>query len=101
MEIETILVTGGTGNIGAAFVAALAADARSPRVRVASRDPESGSAALLRSLNPATVTPVRFDVDHPETLRAAFDGVSKLFVVAPFLPDLASWHEKVAAAARA
>ena len=34
MSTDTILVTGGTGNIGSAFVALLAADARAPRVRV-------------------------------------------------------------------
>jgi uncharacterized protein YbjT (DUF2867 family) len=101
MDTETILVTGGTGNIGAAFVAILAADARAPRVRVASRDPRSAGAALVRSLNPETVTPVAFDVDRPDTLRAALEGVGKLFVIAPFLPDMATWHEKIAAAARA
>jgi uncharacterized protein YbjT (DUF2867 family) len=101
MNSETILVTGGTGNIGAAFVAILAADARAPRIRVASRDPNSQGASLVRELNPETVTPVTFDVDRPDTLRAAFDGVSKLFVIAPFLPDLVAWHEKVAGAARA
>jgi uncharacterized protein YbjT (DUF2867 family) len=101
MDTETILVTGGTGNIGAAFVGILAADARAPRVRVASRDPKSAGAALVRALNPETVTPVAFDVDRPDTLRAALEGVSKLFVIAPFLPDMAAWHEKIAAAARA
>src|SRR5215472_13659132 len=101
MPSETILVTGGTGNIGAAFVALLAADVRAPRVRVASRDHKSKGALLVRALNPETVTPVAFDVDKPETMRAAFDGVTKLFVIAPFIPDLAAWHEKVAAAAKA
>ena len=37
--MDTFLVTGGTGNIGTAFVAALASDARAPRIRVATRDP--------------------------------------------------------------
>jgi uncharacterized protein YbjT (DUF2867 family) len=101
MEHETILVTGGTGNVGAAFVAILAASARAPRVRVASRDHRSRSASLVRALNPETVTPVAFDVDRPETMRAALDGVDKLFLVAPFVPDLAQWHERVAAAAKA
>jgi uncharacterized protein YbjT (DUF2867 family) len=100
MPTDTVLVTGGTGNIGAAFVALLACDARAPRVRVASRDHRSAGAQVVRALNPETVTPVPFDVDRPETMRAAFEGVTKLFVVAPFLPDMAAWHEKVAAAAR-
>lgn len=101
MHGETVLVTGGTGNIGAAFVALLAADARAPRVRVASRDHRSAGAQLVRAMNPETVTPVPFDVDAPETMRAALDGVTKLFVIAPFLADMAAWHEKIATAAKA
>jgi uncharacterized protein YbjT (DUF2867 family) len=101
MESETVLVTGGTGNIGAAFVAILAADARAPRVRVASRDHQSAGASLVRALNPETVTPVPFDVDRPATMRAALEGVNKLCVIAPLVPDMAAWHEKVAAAAAA
>jgi len=100
MAKDIVLVTGGTGNIGAAFVALLAADARAPEVRVASRDPRSGGAALVQALAPARVAPVAFDVDRPETMRAALEGVTKLFVIAPFVPDLAGWHEKVADAAR-
>ena len=100
MKTDTVLVTGGTGNIGTALVAALAADARAPRVRVASRDHRSKGAELARALNPATITPVAFDVDDPESMRAALDGVTKLCVIAPFVQDMAAWHEKVAAAAK-
>ncbi|HEY1954063.1 MAG TPA: NmrA family NAD(P)-binding protein [Polyangiaceae bacterium] len=100
MATDTILVTGGTGNIGTAFVAALAADARAPRVRVASRDHRSKGAALVRALNPETITPVAFDVDDAESMRAALDGVTKLFVIAPFVSDMAAWHDKIAAAAK-
>jgi uncharacterized protein YbjT (DUF2867 family) len=101
MAHDTVLVTGGTGNIGSAFVGILAADARAPRVRVASRDHRSAGAAVVRALNPETVTPVAFDVDRPETMRTALEGVNKVFVIAPFVPDMAAWHEKVAAAAKA
>ena len=55
---DTILVTGGTGKIGSAFVSILATDARAPAVRVASRDHTSKTARLIRALNPATVVPV-------------------------------------------
>jgi uncharacterized protein YbjT (DUF2867 family) len=101
MTRDVVLVTGGTGTIGSAFVGILAADASAPLVRVAARDHRSAGAAVVHALNPQTVTPVPFDVDRPDTMRAALDGVNKLFVVAPFLPDLAAWHEKIAAAARA
>jgi uncharacterized protein YbjT (DUF2867 family) len=100
MTTETILVTGGTGNIGAAFVAHLAADARAPKVRVASRDHTSKGASLVRALNPETVTPVAFDVDDPESMKKALEGVTRLFVIAPFVSDMAAWHEKVAVAAK-
>jgi uncharacterized protein YbjT (DUF2867 family) len=99
--MDTFLVTGGTGNIGTAFVAALASDARAPRIRVATRDPASKSSALVRSLNPDTVTPVAFDVDAPASMLAALEGVTKLFVIAPFVSDMRAWHEKVAAAVKA
>jgi uncharacterized protein YbjT (DUF2867 family) len=101
MANDVVLVTGGTGNIGSAVVAHLAASAPAPQVRVASREHRSVGAQIVRALNPDTVTPVPFDVDRPETLRAALDGVTKLVVIAPFVPDLAAWHDKVAAAARA
>jgi uncharacterized protein YbjT (DUF2867 family) len=97
---DTFLVTSGTGKIGTAFVASLAVDAREPAVRVATRDPSSRGARTVAALNPETVTPVAFDVDRPETMRAALDGVTKLFVIAPFVSDMAGWHAKVARAAK-
>ena len=100
MSKDVILVTGGTGNIGAAVVARLAADVTAPEVRVASRDHRSKGAAVVRSLNPETVTPVPFDVDQPDTMRTALEGVTKLVVIAPFVPDMAL-DENIAAAARA
>jgi uncharacterized protein YbjT (DUF2867 family) len=100
MSRDTFFVTGGTGKIGSAFVALLATDARAPVVRVATRDPASKGAALLRALNPDTVQPAAFDVDRPESMRAALEGVIRLFVIAPFVSDIAGWHEKVALAAK-
>ncbi len=44
----------------------------------------------MRALHPETVTPITFDVDRPETMRAALEGVNKLFVIAPFVPDMAA-----------
>ncbi len=100
MGSDLVLVTGGTGNIGAAIVSILASDVRAPRVRVASRDPRAAAARLVCALNPSTVEAVAFDVDKPDTMKAAFEGVTKLVVIAPFVPDLAGWHEKVAAVAK-
>ena len=44
--------------------------------------------------------PAAFDVDRPESMRAALEGVTKLFVIAPFVSDMAAWHEKVARAGK-
>jgi uncharacterized protein YbjT (DUF2867 family) len=98
MPRDTILVTGGTGNIGSAFVAVLASDARQPQVRVTSRDPMSAGAKLVSAFNPQTVRPTAFDVNNPSSMHAALEGVTKVFVIAPFSDDMKTWHEKVAAA---
>lgn len=67
----TILVTGGRGAIARHVVAGLLA-AGVP-VRAGSRNP--AEAAL-----PAGVEPVRVDQAEPDTLKAALDGVDKLFL---------------------
>ena len=69
----TILVTGGRGAIARHVVAGLL-EAGVP-VRAASRNPSE--AAL-----PAGVEPVRVDAAEPDTLKAALDGVDKLFLYA-------------------
>jgi uncharacterized protein YbjT (DUF2867 family) len=97
---ETVLITGGTGNIGSAAVALLANDLRRPEVRVATRDVRSPAARLLQAMSPETVKAVTFNEREPATLRKAFEGVTRLFVVAPFVADLGAWHEPIAAAAK-
>jgi uncharacterized protein YbjT (DUF2867 family) len=69
----TILVTGGRGAIAREVVRGLL-DAGVP-VRAASREP---AAAAL----PAGVQPVLVDPTRPDTLKAALDGVDKLFLYA-------------------
>lgn len=98
---EIVLVTGATGKIGTAFVHRLASDAARPTVRVATRDVNSPAASLLRAFNPATVQLVHFDETDPSSLQAAFSGVTKLFIVAPFVADMTGWHTKVIEAALA
>jgi len=74
----TILVTGSTGTIGAQVLAHL--QARTTDVRALTRSPE---AAQL----PAGVTAVRGDLADPDSLRAALNGISTLFVLAPNVAD--------------
>ncbi len=92
---EIVFVTSGTGKVGAAFVHFMASDARRPIVRVATRSPAGAQARLLRAFSPDTVQPVAFDEDDPASLRAALEGVTRLFLIAPFGGDMAAWHAKV------
>ena len=74
----TILVTGSTGTIGSQVLAHL--QGRNVDVRALTRSPE---AAQL----PSGVTPVRGDLADPDSLRAALEGVSTLFLLAPNVAD--------------
>ncbi|MEM8552019.1 MAG: NmrA family NAD(P)-binding protein [Pseudomonadota bacterium] len=69
----TILVFGGSGNVSRALVPML--QEAGARVRVATR-----SSARAQSL-PGGVEPVIADMDDPPSLRAAFDGVSSVFLL--------------------
>ncbi len=74
----TILVTGSTGTIGAQVLAHL--QTRNADVRALTRSPE---AAQL----PAGVTAVRGDLADPESMRAALQGVSTLFLLTANVAD--------------
>jgi uncharacterized protein YbjT (DUF2867 family) len=93
---ETFFVTAGTGKVGTAFVQLLASDARQPLVRIATRSPNGEQSRLLQALNPETVQPVLFDENDPASCQRALDGVTKVFLIAPFSGDLPAWHSKVA-----
>jgi uncharacterized protein YbjT (DUF2867 family) len=71
-----ILVTGATGNVGAEVVRLLCQD-RHP-VKVALRDCNAVNDSFS-----ADVERVYFDFEKPETFRAAFQDVSKLFLMRP------------------
>lgn len=74
----TILVTGSTGTIGAQVLAHL--QARNADVRALTRSPETAQL-------PAGVTAVRGDLADPDLVRAALEGISTLFVLAPNVAD--------------
>jgi uncharacterized protein YbjT (DUF2867 family) len=74
----TILVTGSTGTIGAQVLAHL--QGRNVDVRALTRSPE---AAQL----PTGVTAVRGDLADLDSVRAALQGVSSLFLLAPNVAD--------------
>jgi uncharacterized protein YbjT (DUF2867 family) len=77
----TILVTGATGNVGGKVVQKLAAAGL--KVRAAGQ-----SAAKADSMKVAGVQPVECDFNRPETMRAALEGVERLFLLTPFVPNM-------------
>jgi uncharacterized protein YbjT (DUF2867 family) len=76
-----ILVTGATGTIGSQLVAALKGR-NDVAVRVGVR-----SAAKAAGLTGGNVTPVDFEYDKPEQVKAAVEGVQKLFLVTPLVQN--------------
>ncbi|MFN7026684.1 MAG: NmrA/HSCARG family protein [Pseudorhizobium sp.] len=74
----TILVTGATGNIGGQVVQHLVD--RGADVRALVRDPSKANF-------PAGVAVVKGDLLDVDSLRAAFDGVSTLFLLNAVVPD--------------
>lgn len=74
----TILVTGSTGTIGTQVLKFL--DGKGADVRALTRTPEKANP-------PAGVTPVKGGLADIDSIRAALDGVSTLFLLAPNAPD--------------
>lgn len=74
----TILVTGSTGTIGSQVLAHLRG--RNVDVRALTRSPETAQL-------PPGVTPFRGDLADPDSVRAALEGVSTLFLLAPNVAD--------------
>lgn len=74
----TILVTGSTGTIGTQVLSFLAG--HDVAVRALTRSPETAQF-------PAGVTAVKGDLSDIDSVRAALDGISTLFLLAPNAPD--------------
>ena len=76
MKLASILVIGALGNVGAEVVKRLQAEGR--RVRAADIDVEKIKARFGDS-----VEAIRFDFSDPNTYKAAFQGVEKMFLMRP------------------
>jgi uncharacterized protein YbjT (DUF2867 family) len=77
----TVLVTGATGTVGSHLALRLG-EHRHLSVRAAVRSPARSRATL-----PPGITAVEFDFGEPALMRAALEGVDRLFLLAPNLPD--------------
>lgn len=87
-----VLVTGATGKLGQLLVPRLLAEGVT--VRALTRNPERA-----RTLLGPEVEVARGDLDQPDTLDAAFDGVTHLFLLSPIDPLLAQHQGNAIAAA--
>ena len=78
---DTILVTGSTGNVGSQVVKQLSLLNGNIRAAVQSKnraDEVKNTRAQLVEMN----------FNRPETIRMAFEGVQKLFLLTPFVPNM-------------
>ncbi len=96
MAPRPVLVTGGTGRIGSAFVQRLAE--RGIPVRLGTRRPEADDVALRCSFAPGPVEAVALPLEDPEALARAFDGCSGALLIPPF-GEMEAWHRAMGAAA--
>jgi uncharacterized protein YbjT (DUF2867 family) len=81
---RTVLITGATGQVSGALIRALAG-ASDSKLRALVRDPSKGAALQRQGIEVAVG-----DLDEPESLPAAFDGVSDLWLlnaVSPRQPE--------------
>lgn len=82
MTTPTVLVTGATGGIGSQLIPALRA--RGARVRAMVRRPEQAAQVAADG-----VEPVVADLQDPQGIAAALDGVDAAFLNSPSAPDAA------------
>lgn len=80
MTNSSILIVGATGNLGTRLLRHLSAAGVKPRALVRSQQKGEAIASFA--------TPVRGDLLQPESLKDAFRGVERVFIVAPPTPDM-------------
>ena len=84
--MTSILVTGAAGTVGSNLLQSLA-DRPGVSVRAGTRDLAKLRAATLSP----NVVPVEFDYTRPATMRAALDGVEKLYLLTPLSDQQVNW----------
>src|SRR4028119_592996 len=90
---NTILVMGATGNVGSQVVKQLADTGANVRAAVRSQ-------RKAESLKSEKVSLTEFDTDKPETIEAAFQGVHKVFLLTPLVPNMVELSANLVAAAK-
>jgi uncharacterized protein YbjT (DUF2867 family) len=88
---ESILVTGATGNIGSEVVKELLSDAPDVSIKAAARSSQN----VKKVKSDARVKVIQIDYNEPETVREALNGVDKLFLLTPDVPNAADLASNV------
>jgi uncharacterized protein YbjT (DUF2867 family) len=78
---DTILVTGSTGNVGSQVVKQLSLLNGNIRAAVQSKN-------RADELKNTSAQLVEMNFNRPETIRMTFEGVQKLFLLTPFVPNM-------------
>lgn len=79
MNQETILIVGAAGNNGVAAIKALV-NKNGSNVKVRAGVRSADKAAQLKARFPAIETAI-FDLNDPSTLKAAFEGITKAYII--------------------
>jgi len=82
----TILVTGGSGNIGSAVVETLRASGAVCRVGVSGADRQHGAGTSTK--------PVACDYRHRSQLLRALQGIDRALLLVPFNRDMVAWGHR-------
>ena len=88
---ESILVTGATGNIGSEVVKELLSDAPDVSIKAAVRSSQN----VKKVKSDARVKVIQIDYNEPQTVREALNGVDKLFLLTPDVPNAADLASNV------
>lgn len=88
---ESILVTGATGNIGSEVVKELLSDAPDVSIKAAVHSSQN----VKKGKSDARVKVIQIDYNEPETVREALNGVDKLFLLTPDVPNAADLASNV------
>jgi uncharacterized protein YbjT (DUF2867 family) len=88
---ESILVTGATGNIGSEVVKELLSDAPDVSIKAAVHSSQN----VKKVKSDARVKVIQIDYKEPETVRETLNGVDKLFLLTPDVPNAADLASNV------
>jgi uncharacterized protein YbjT (DUF2867 family) len=88
---ESILVTGASGNIGSEVVKQLLSDAPEISIKAAVRSSQN----VKKVKYDDRVKVIQIDYNEPETVREALNGVDKLFLLTPDVPNAADLASNV------